>query len=133
MEKDFQERELADLFQTRSGKSNASALYIPCNSRLRIRGKGEVAFFEAPALKEKPPFFLSNQKCESVSRGEWVWRRNVTPLISPKNASSNLVVGETYSPRVSGQGHLFISTIKISPHQENRVTKRSITTGSIGK
>src|SRR5512135_147963 len=31
-------------------QSNASALYIPCHSRLRIRGKGEVAFFEAPAL-----------------------------------------------------------------------------------
>ena len=85
-------------FSEASGKSNASALYIPCNSRLRIRGKGEVAFFEAPALKEKPVFFLSNQQVHSVSRGEWVWRRNVTPLISPNDASSNLVVGETYIP-----------------------------------
>jgi len=85
-------------FPDASGKSNASALYIPCNSRLRIRGKGEVAFFEAPAIKEKPAFFLSNQKVQSVSRGEWVWRRDVTPLISPKDASSNLVVGETYNP-----------------------------------
>ena len=39
-------------------KSNASALYIPCNSKLRLRGKGEVAFFDAPALKEKTPVFL---------------------------------------------------------------------------
>jgi len=85
-------------FSDASGKSNASALYIPCNSRLRIRGKGEVVFFEAPALKEKPAFFLSNQQLQSVSRGEWIWRRNVTPLISPKDASSNLVVGETYNP-----------------------------------
>lgn len=79
-------------------QSNASALYIPCHSRLRIRGKGEVAFFEAPALKEKTVFFLSSQEVQSVSRGEWIWRRNVAPLISPKDASSNLVVGETYNP-----------------------------------
>jgi 5-deoxy-glucuronate isomerase len=96
--KRFSGKRMGGLFSDASGKSNASALYIPCNSRLRIRGKGEVAFFEAPALKEKPAFFLSNQQVLSVSRGEWVWRRNVTPLISPKDASSNLVVGETYNP-----------------------------------
>ena len=96
--KRFSGRRMGGPFSDASGKSNASALYIPCNSRLRIRGKGEVAFFEAPALKEKPAFFLPNRQVLSVSRGEWVWRRNVTPLISPKDASSNLVVGETYNP-----------------------------------
>jgi len=75
------------------GQSNASALYVPCNSRVQLRGKGEIAFFEAPALKEKPPFYLSPQEAKVVS-----WRRDITPLISPKDASSNLVVGETYSP-----------------------------------
>jgi 5-deoxy-D-glucuronate isomerase len=85
-------------FSLGPGKSNASALYIPCNSKMRIRGSGEIVFFEAPALKEKPLFFLSDQEVESVSRGNWIWRRDVTPLISPKNASSNLVIGETYSP-----------------------------------
>jgi 5-deoxy-D-glucuronate isomerase len=80
------------------GKSNASALYVPSNGRLRIRGKGEIAFFEAPALKDKGPFYLPNEEVKVVSRGDWVWRRDVTPLISPKDASSNLVVGETYSP-----------------------------------
>jgi 5-deoxy-D-glucuronate isomerase len=85
-------------FSLGPGKSNASALYIPCNSNMRIRGSGEIVFFEAPALKEKPLFYLSNQEVESVSRGDWIWRRDVTPLISPKNASSNLVIGETYSP-----------------------------------
>lgn len=79
-------------------KSNASALYIPCNAKIRIRGKGEVAFFEAPALKEKPIFYLPNQEGMVMSRGDWIWRRDVTPLISPKEVSSNLVVGETYSP-----------------------------------
>jgi len=85
-------------FSLGPGKSNASALYVPCNSKMRIRGSGEIVFFEAPALKEKPLFYLSNQELESVSRGDWIWRRDVTPLISPKNASSNLVIGETYSP-----------------------------------
>ena len=33
-----------------------------------------------------------------VSRGAWVWRRDIVNLISPKDASTNLVVGETYSP-----------------------------------
>jgi len=85
-------------FSLGPGRSNASALYIPSNSKLRIRGKGEIAFFEAPALKDKSPFYLSNQEVKVVSRGDWIWRRDITPLISPKDASSNLVVGETYSP-----------------------------------
>ena len=80
------------------GKSNASALYVPSNSRLQIRGKGEMAFFEAPALKEKPPYYLSDQEVKVVSRGDWIWRRDVVTLITPKDASSNLVVGETWSP-----------------------------------
>jgi 5-deoxy-glucuronate isomerase len=85
-------------FSVEPGQSNASALYIPCNTRFSLRGNGEVAFFEAPALKEKPPFFLPNKEVKVVSRGDWVWRRDITPLISPKDASSNLVVGETFSP-----------------------------------
>jgi len=80
------------------GRSNGSALYVPSNVRLKIRGKGEIAFFEAPALKEKPPFFLSMEDVKVISRGDWIWRRDIVALISPKNASSNLVVGETYSP-----------------------------------
>ena len=85
-------------FAAGSGKSNASALYIPCNSKLRLRGNGEVAFFEAPALKEKTSVFLSSEEVKVLSRGEWIWRRDVVSLVSPKDASSNLVVGETYSP-----------------------------------
>ena len=85
-------------FAAKYGKSNASALYVPCNSKLRIRGRGEVAFFEAPALKEKPSFFISDKDVKSVSRGLWLWRRNVVTLITPKDGSSNLAVGETYSP-----------------------------------
>jgi 5-deoxy-D-glucuronate isomerase len=80
------------------GGSNASALYVPCNARLRIRGQGEAAFFEAPALRDKPPFYRTSGEAAVVSRGEWVWRRDVVSLISPQDASTNLVVGETYSP-----------------------------------
>ncbi len=80
------------------GRSNASALFVPCNSRLKIRGKGEIAFFEAPALKEKSPYYLTNEEVRVVSRGEWIWRRDIISLISPKDVSSNLIVGETYSP-----------------------------------
>jgi 5-deoxy-glucuronate isomerase len=96
--KKFQGSRIGGPFSMRPGKSNASALYISCNSKLSIRGKGEVAFFEAPALKEKKPFFLSNEEVKVFSRGDWIWRRDVVPLVSPKDASSNLAVGETYSP-----------------------------------
>jgi 5-deoxy-D-glucuronate isomerase len=85
-------------FAVKPGRSNASAVYIPCNARFRIRGKGEVAFYEAPAIKEKTPFFITQEEVQVVSRGEWIWRRDVINLISPKNASSNLIVGETYNP-----------------------------------
>jgi 5-deoxy-D-glucuronate isomerase len=80
------------------GKTNASALYVPCNAKLRIRGKGEAAFFEAPALREKPPFYFPQSEAKVLVRGDWVWRRDIVNLINPKDASTNLVVGETYSP-----------------------------------
>lgn len=87
-----------DLFPKDTEKSTGSALYIPCRSEIIIQGCGEIAFFEAPAFEEKPPFFLSNQEVKVVSRGQWIWRREVTTFITPQNASSNLVVGETYNP-----------------------------------
>lgn len=80
------------------GRTNASALYVPCDSEVRLRGKGEIVFFEAPALKKNPPFYLPPSETKVVSRGEWLWRRDIVSLISPKNGSSTLVVGETYSP-----------------------------------
>ncbi len=96
--KKFHGKRIGGPFSVEPGKSNASALYIPCNARFSLRGNGEIAFFEAPALREKVPFFLSNEEVKVLSRGDWVWRRDVTPLISPKDASSNLVIGETWSP-----------------------------------
>lgn len=96
--KHFYGKRIGGPFSVGPGQSNASALYIPCNARFSLRGNGEVVFFEAPALKEKPLFFLSNEDVKVISRGDWIWRRDVIPLISPKDASSNLIVGETYSP-----------------------------------
>jgi len=85
-------------FAVRQGKSNACAVYIPCDSRFSLRGRGEMAFFEAPAMRQNPPFYMSPEDVSVVSRGEWIWRRDVISLISPKNASTNLIVGETYNP-----------------------------------
>jgi len=96
--KQFSGKRTGGPFSPGPGKWNASALYLPCNARLRIRGKGEIAFFEAPALKEKSPYYVSHHEVKGVSRGYWIWRRDVISLISPKDVSSNLVVGETYNP-----------------------------------
>ena len=80
------------------GKSNASALYVPSDSILKIRGEGEMAYYEAPALSQKAPFYRSSAEISVVSRGDWVWRRDVVSLVNPNDGSSNLIVGETYSP-----------------------------------
>ncbi len=85
-------------FAAGPGKSNASAVYIPPDARFGIRGKGEMAFFEAPAVRQNPPVYVSQEELMVLSRGEWIWRRDVINLISPKNGSSKLIVGETYNP-----------------------------------
>lgn len=96
--KKFDGKRTGGPFTAGPGQSNASALYIPCNARFSLRGNGEVAYFEAPALKEKSLFFLSSKEVKVLSKGDWIWRRDVVPLISPKDASSNLIIGETYNP-----------------------------------
>ncbi len=80
------------------GKTNASALYVPRGSVLRIRGSGEIAFYQAPALGKKPASYFPQSAAQVVSRGEWVWRRDVVNLVSPRDASTRLIVGETLSP-----------------------------------
>ena len=61
-----------------------------------------MAWFEAPALRENPPFDLLPEEVTVVSRGEWIWRRDVISLISPKNASTNLVVWGNLQLRWAG-------------------------------
>lgn len=87
--KRFSGKRIGGPFAVKYGKSNASALYVPCNSRFKIRGKGEIAFFEAPALKDKTPFYLSHDEVKVLSRGDWSWRRDITPLISPRSLARN--------------------------------------------
>jgi len=96
--KRFRGERLGGPFAVHPGKTNASALYVPRNSTLQIKGEGEVAFFQADAYEDKPPFYLHSQDVQVLSRGEWIWRRDVINLISPKNGSTNLIVGETYNP-----------------------------------
>jgi 5-deoxy-glucuronate isomerase len=96
--KKFHGKRIGGPFSASPSLSNASALYIPCNARFSLCGNGEVAFFEAPALKQRSSSFLSNADVKVFSRGDWIWRREVIPLVSPKDASSNLIVGETYNP-----------------------------------
>ena len=96
--KKFRGKRPGGVFSLPPGQTNASALYIPCNAKFSLRGKGEVAFFEAPALNQKSEFLLPNEEVKVLSRGDWIWRRDVIPLISPKDASTNLTVGETYNP-----------------------------------
>jgi 5-deoxy-glucuronate isomerase len=85
-------------FAAGPGASNASAVYIPAGTRFTLRGSGEMAFFEAPALQTREAFSVGRDQVEVVSRGGWTWRRDVAGLVSPKNGSSNLTVGETYNP-----------------------------------
>ncbi|MCX7856917.1 MAG: 5-deoxy-glucuronate isomerase [Deltaproteobacteria bacterium] len=94
----FRGERLGGPFTVELGRTNASALYVPRYSQLKIRGEGEVAFFTAEAYGDKPPFYISSHEVRMVSRGEWLWRRDVVNLINPKNASTNLIVGETYNP-----------------------------------
>ena len=55
-------------------------------------------FLAAGIFKPHLPFYAPPEELTVVSRGEWIWRRDVINLISPNNASSNLIVGETYNP-----------------------------------
>lgn len=96
--KKFSGKRIGGPFVLGPGRTNASALYVPCDSQLKIRGTGEIAFFEAPALKQKEPSYFPNTDAKVLSRGAWIWRRDIVNLISPSDASTNLVVGETYSP-----------------------------------
>lgn len=96
--KRFRGDRLGGPFAAGPGMSNASAVYVPSDARFGMRGKGEMAFFEAPALRRNPSRYVPPDEVTVVSRGEWIWRRDVISLISPHNASSNLIVGETFNP-----------------------------------
>lgn len=85
-------------FSMPPGKTNASCVYAPEGSKVIIKGIGELAFFQAPALRELSPRQVNPAEAEISSRGSGIWRRNIINLIGIHNGSSNLIVGETYSP-----------------------------------
>lgn len=84
-------------FAGERGESTASALYIPRDSSYRIEGTGELIYYTAPSSRKLKPVYVPRGRGINASRGELFWRRNVTTLIEP-GISSNLIVGETYSP-----------------------------------
>ncbi len=85
-------------FATLPSKSNSMAIYVPRDSALKISGKGEIVFFAAPSTGGRKPCFVKSEQVRLESRGRAFWRRDIINLISPDKISTNLIVGETYSP-----------------------------------
>ena len=85
-------------FATEPEISNASAIYIGRNKKFKISGKGEMIWFSAPANADKPAVFVKPGDQKQIRRGTGVWHRDVITLITTDDFSTNLVVGETYSP-----------------------------------
>ena len=79
------------------GESRACALYVPRDSSYEISGTGEIIYYTAPSSRKMRPVFVAPGEKTNTSRGDLFWRRNVTTLIEP-GVSTNLVIGETYSP-----------------------------------
>jgi 5-deoxy-D-glucuronate isomerase len=79
-------------------RSNASAVYIPRDCDFHIEGKGEIVFFSAPSSGGREPYFVRVGEVTLESRGSAFWRRDVTTMVTPDKISTNLAVGETYSP-----------------------------------
>ncbi len=84
-------------FNVRPGISNASALYIPKESSFTVTGHGEIIYYTAPSSKKMKTVYVAQGQVPNLSRGDLMWRRDVITLIEP-GVSTNLIVGETYSP-----------------------------------
>ena len=85
-------------FPGHPGASQACCTYVPRGKRYSFQGEGEAVLFTAPAAGDMPVRFIGPGEVEAVSRGAAVWRRDVVTLVNPGETSTNLVVGETYSP-----------------------------------
>lgn len=84
-------------FNVKIGESNVSAVYIPRDSYYEIEGHGEIIYYTAPSSKKMKPVYIKKGETPNISRGSFYWRRNVTTFVEP-GISTNLIVGETYSP-----------------------------------
>ncbi|MCD5391023.1 5-deoxy-glucuronate isomerase [candidate division NPL-UPA2 bacterium] len=85
-------------FATLPAESNAEAVYIPKDSAFKISGKGEMVFFSAPSSGGRKPCIVKSEQVPLENRGRAFWRRDIVTLVTPDKISTNLVVGETYSP-----------------------------------
>ncbi len=85
-------------FATEPELSNSSAIYLGRNQKAKITGRGEMIWFSAPACGDKPAAYVKPGDQKQVRRGSGVWHRDVITLITTDDLSTNLVVGETYSP-----------------------------------
>jgi 5-deoxy-glucuronate isomerase len=85
-------------FPERPGTSQACCMYVPRGMRYSFGGDGEAVLFTAPAADDMPLRFIGPGEVQPESRGAAVWRRDVVTLVNPGETSTNLVVGETYSP-----------------------------------
>lgn len=79
------------------GGCNASAVYLPRNARATLAGRGEAIAFSAPAFDDRPPARV-DAAGSVVGRGSGLWFRDVATLATPGDVTTNLVMGETYSP-----------------------------------
>ena len=85
-------------FNINPGESNACAVYIPGDESFKIEGDGEFIWYSAPTTGGTKPVHILQDSKPNLSRGSLTWRRDVITLIEPGIESTNLVVGETYSP-----------------------------------
>ncbi len=81
------------------GGCNASAVYLPRNASATLSGQGEAIGFSAPAFDDRPAVRVEASGARGiVARGSGIWRRDVATLATPADVTTNLVMGETYSP-----------------------------------
>ena len=87
------------VFESLPSASNASAVYIPRDTEYVLNGQGEVVFYCVKASNANLiPFMVNARNMRMESYGAGLWRRGLVFLITPEKGSSNLIVGETYSP-----------------------------------
>ncbi len=81
-----------------SGK--AFALYLPSNSRFRIRARTfvELAFGSTPAPASGEPKLITPDQVKSRSVGLFNWRRDIDDIIDASFPARRLLVGETRNP-----------------------------------
>jgi len=85
-------------FATEPHSSNACAVYIGRDQQFELAGRGEAVWFSAPADKQMPPVYVKPGQEKQLSRGKGIWRRDVITMITPGSISTNMTMGETYSP-----------------------------------